>query len=181
MDVVDLQTLTAAQHNAAAQLLVDAFVEMAPTAWESLDEARQEISDMMDDGKIALAAVEDGTVLGIIGGQPFYALVWELHPLAVAPGAQRRGVGKMLVRALEQRAKAAGALTLYLGTDDEAGWTSLAGVDVYPEPARHALELRDTGGHPFGFYQKLGFSVIGIMPDANGFGKPDILMAKRLA
>jgi aminoglycoside 6'-N-acetyltransferase I len=28
--------------------------------------------------------------------------------------------------------------------------------------------------------QKLGFSVVGVVPDANGLGKPDILMAKRV-
>jgi aminoglycoside 6'-N-acetyltransferase I len=29
-------------------------------------------------------------------------------------------------------------------------------------------------------YGKVGYYVVGVVPDANGFGKPDILMAKRL-
>jgi len=41
--------------------------------------------------------------------------------------------------------------------------------------------LQETKGHPFRFYQKLGFSVVGVLPDVNGFGKHDILMAKRVA
>jgi aminoglycoside 6'-N-acetyltransferase I len=35
-------------------------------------------------------------------------------------------------------------------------------------------------GHPYEFYQKMGFAIVGVMPDANGIGKPDIYMAKRL-
>ena len=35
-------------------------------------------------------------------------------------------------------------------------------------------------GHPFAFYRKLGFVLAGVLPDANGRGKPDIFMAKRL-
>lgn len=33
---------------------------------------------------------------------------------------------------------------------------------------------------PYEFYQKLGYAIIGVVPDANGLGKPDILMAKRV-
>jgi aminoglycoside 6'-N-acetyltransferase I len=34
--------------------------------------------------------------------------------------------------------------------------------------------------HPFTFYERLGYHIVGVIPDANGIGKPDILMAKRL-
>jgi aminoglycoside 6'-N-acetyltransferase I len=40
--------------------------------------------------------------------------------------------------------------------------------------------LAPAGRHPFVFYQKLGYAVVGALPDATGFGKPDILMAKRI-
>jgi aminoglycoside 6'-N-acetyltransferase I len=35
--------------------------------------------------------------------------------------------------------------------------------------------------HPYEFYQKLGFIIAGVMPDANGRGKPDIFLSKRVA
>jgi aminoglycoside 6'-N-acetyltransferase I len=34
--------------------------------------------------------------------------------------------------------------------------------------------------HPYEFYKKVGFTIVGVLPDANGFGKPDIFMAKRV-
>ena len=42
---------------------------------------------------------------------------------------------------------------------------------------RRTLRVID---HPAGFYQRMGFEVVGLIPDANGPGKPDILMAKRV-
>jgi aminoglycoside 6'-N-acetyltransferase I len=80
-----------------------------------------------------------------------------------------RGIGSALVVDLEARVAERGVLTLWLGTDDETGMTTLSGVDLYP----------DVLGHPYEIYLKLGFSIIGAMPDANGWGKPDIYMAKR--
>ncbi len=58
--------------------------------------------------------------------------------------------------------------------------TSLGGVDLYPGVLDRLREIRNLRGHPFGFYQRLGFEITGVMPDANGPGKPDIFLARRL-
>jgi aminoglycoside 6'-N-acetyltransferase I len=63
--------------------------------------------------------------------------VWELHSLVVRPDLQRRGIGRALVGDLEARVKERGALTLWLGTDDEANMTTLSGVDLYPNVLEH--------------------------------------------
>jgi len=44
----------------------------------------------------------------------------------------------------------------------------------------HARRIRNLRRHPYGFYQKLGFALVGVLPDANGPGRPDIFMAKRV-
>jgi aminoglycoside 6'-N-acetyltransferase I len=81
---------------------------------------------------------------------------------------------------LEEQVKARGGLTLWLGTDDENKMTTLAGVDLYPNVLEHVANIRNLRGHPYEFYQKLGFTIVGVLPDANGLGKPDIFMAKSL-
>ena len=106
--------------------------------------------------------------------------VWELHPLVVRPDAQRRGIGRALVADLEERVGERGGHTLWLGTDDETNMTTLSGVDLYPDVLEHLGNMKNLRGHPYEFYQRLGFSIVGVMPDANGPGKPDIYMAKRL-
>jgi aminoglycoside 6'-N-acetyltransferase I len=162
--------------------LVGAFAEHSPDSWPDLPSALEEISEALAPGKVCLAALDEGgAVLGWIGAQHEYALVWELHPLAVRPSNQRQGVGRALVAEVEARVRTLGGLTLRLGTDDEDDQTSLAGLDLYPNPLEHLARLQNRRGHPFEFYQRCGYAVIGVIPDANGFGKPDILMAKRLA
>ena len=74
-----------------------------------------------------------------------------------------------------------GGITLWLGTDDEMGQTTLSGVDLYPDVCAHIAAVRNLRGHPYEFYRKLGFAIVGVLPDANGPGKPDIYMAKRVA
>jgi aminoglycoside 6'-N-acetyltransferase I len=58
--------------------------------------------------------------------------------------------------------------------------TTLSGADLYPDVLGHLANIKNLRGHPYEFYSRLGFSLIGAMPDANGWGKPDIYMAKRL-
>jgi aminoglycoside 6'-N-acetyltransferase I len=100
--------------------------------------------------------------------------------MVVGRAFQRRGIGRALVAAIEHVVADRGAMTLVLGSDDEVGLTSLFGVDLYPDPLAHLARIEDRGGHPFAFYRKCGFATVGFTPDANGFGQPDIKMAKRV-
>ena len=128
-----------------------------------------------------IAIDESGTVLGWIGGiRQYDGNVWELHPLVVKPGYQGQGIGRALVTDLEEQVRERGGLTLWLGTDDEDDMTTLAGVNLYPNVWEHVAQIKNLRGHPYEFYQKLGFVIVGVMPDANGPGKPDIYMAKRV-
>ena len=137
---------------------------------------------MLESERICRAALdEQGNLLGIIGGIPGYdGNVWELHPLAVQPSRQGQGIGRVLVEDLEQQVRSRGGLTITLGTDDEDGMTTLSNVDLYVNLWEKIRDVRNLKGHPFAFYQKLGYVITGVVPDANGRGKPDILMSKRL-
>ena len=59
--------------------------------------------------------------------------------------------------------------------------TTLSNTELYPDVTPHIANIKNLRGHPYEFYQKLGFVIVGVVPDANGMGKPDILMAKRVA
>lgn len=166
----------------AAQLLVDAFREHWTDAWSTLDDGMEEVSEMLEAGRICRFAVDDdGNLLGIIGGIPQYdGHVWELHPMAVQPSMQGRGIGRTLVEDFEEQVRQRGALTITLGTDDEDSMTSLSNVDLYENTWEKIRDIRNLKGHPFEFYHKMGFVITGVVPDANGIGKPDILMSKRV-
>jgi aminoglycoside 6'-N-acetyltransferase I len=164
----------------AAELLVEGFRDHWPDAFPALDDALETVDECLDLGPVR-AAVTDDRLIGWVGVRPTYSRVWELHPLVVAENARRRGIGRTLVQTAEELAADGGAMTLQLGSDDEDSMTSLGGVDLYPDPIGHLANLSDKKGHPWGFYLKCGFSIVGVIPDANGFGRPDILMAKRVA
>lgn len=182
MHIDDLQPDDTEAIEQASALLVESFRQHWPRAWPDLPSARDEVAEALQPGKICrVARAGDGTVLGWIGGIPqYHGEVWELHPLVVQPAMQQRGIGRALVHDFEQQVRARGGQTIYLGTDDEAGLTSLSGIDLYPDVWLHIAEIRNLGGHPFEFYQKCGYAIVGVIPDANGPGRPDILMAKRL-
>ena len=178
MEIVDLAGQPESVREQAAVLLVEHFDE--PSGWPSMDRAREEVVQILRDG-FARAALEGDAVIGWVGGLPEYdGRVWELHPVVVRRERRRLGVGRSLVVAFETEAASRGALTLTLGTDDDSGMTSLSGIDLYDDLPRHLSELHDLGrGHPFLFYLKLGYRVTGVMPDANGPGRPDIYLSKR--
>ena len=166
----------------AAQLMVDAFQEHWPDAWPTFEEGLKEVHEMLETERICRAAVdEQGNLLGIIGGIPGYdGHVWELHPWAVQLSAQGKGIGRALVEDFEEQVRLKGGLTITLGSDDEDSMTSLSNVDLFENLWEKIRDISNLKHHPFEFYQKMGYVITGVVPDANGIGKPDILMAKRI-
>lgn len=181
MQIVDLANLAPDQLKDAARILRDALARNQD-AYAGPGEAEAEVAKLVDrPERLGFAALEGETLLGWVGAIRSYSHAWELHPLVVDPARQGGGVGRSLVAALEDAARAEGMLALHLGTDDDYAGTNLFGLDLFPDVLAKARTAQSVDGHPLGFYRRLGFEVTGLVPDANGFGKPDILMAKRLA
>jgi aminoglycoside 6'-N-acetyltransferase I len=167
----------------AAEILVLAFAEHWPDAWKTIEDAVEEVKSMLASDRLCRAAIIDDRVVGWIGGIPEYGYngnVWELHPLAVHPDFQGRGIGRALMEDFEQCVAEKGALSIMLGTDDEDYMTSLSGVDLYDNLPERIATIQNLKRHPYSFYQRMGFVIIGVIPDANGVGKPDIIMGKRV-
>ena len=167
----------AAYRKQAAAILADCF----PHCYA--DCAEVEIAQYPSEERIAFIAVDEKTdrVIGFIGGiEDYDGHVWELHPLCVAKDHQRRGVGTQLLHALEAECALRGAMTITLGTDDEFYATTLSGCDVYNDLWHRIETIRNLKNHPYEFYLKNGYRIVGVIPDANGYGKPDLLMAKRI-
>ncbi|MBL8100329.1 MAG: GNAT family N-acetyltransferase [Anaerolineales bacterium] len=182
MKIISLQKENQELINQAAQLLVDAFREHWSEAWQTFEDGLQEIQDIMEEDHILRVAVDDkNNLLGIIGGLSQYdGNVWELHPLAIQPNIQKQGIGKMLVEDFENQVRERGGITILLGSDDEDNMTSLSNVDLYENLFEKITNIKNIKCHPYEFYQKMGYTIIGVIPDANGIGKPDILMAKQV-
>jgi aminoglycoside 6'-N-acetyltransferase I len=178
--IKDLTAADGAHIEGAARLLHVAFAPLG--VWTTMAEAQQEVVESISADRVSRVAVStEGAVVGWIGAiREYDGLVWQLHPIVVDETQRRRGVGRALVQDLEAILHARGALTLWAGSDDLAGETSFGGVDLYSALPDAFGAVRSWGRHPMPFYRRLGFQVIGVMPDANGPGRPDIFLGKRL-
>jgi aminoglycoside 6'-N-acetyltransferase I len=176
MELRDMRRCSAHQIEAAAELL-------SRELWDDLEDARAEVKQRLSEKTIYVAALEGDEIIGF-GGllEQYGGNAYELHPLVVAKEHQIRGVGSAILKELEHLAREAGAVTIYLGTDDDRAdvQTSLVNTDLYNDLPNHIRMFRPNR-HPAAFYLKNGYAVVGVIPDANGIGKPDIFMAKRIA
>jgi len=175
----NFNTLSETQRRQAAQMLTDEL----PLGWPTLADAMGEIDEMLNGSSDALilCAVENNDVIGWAGLLRAYCKVFELHPLVVRHDRQREGIATTLVNEIARAARKKGGLTLLAGADDEkpGGETSLANVNLYDDLPGKMAEF-DPGAHQSAFFMKQGFRVVGVVPDANGIGKPGIQLAKRL-
>ena len=80
----------------AATLLIEAF----PHWLSTMEVARDEVMQALEQDRICLVAQAHDQILGWIGGIPEYSHAWELHPLVVKADARGKGVGRALVSGL---------------------------------------------------------------------------------
>lgn len=160
----------------AAELIKQAF----PGAYND-NNAIDEIKECLEDEKVLIAAIEDDLLIGFVGAMPQYGVTgWELHPLVVSESYRFKGIGSKLCFELESRLKDKGCVTIYLGSDDESNSTTLSDTNLFENTFEKIGKIENLKNHPFEFYQKIGYQIIGVIPDANGIGKPDIWLAKSI-
>ncbi len=165
-----------------AEILLDGFCDTGTSSWSTIEKCLKEVEDSLVEEKISRIAVdENGHVLAWAIGADVYDVTWELELLVVRRDAKLNGIGRKLLEDFEEQVRMRKGTGVFLGSDDENNRTSLGGIDLYPNPLEHLANIKNIGGHPFEFYQKCGYSITGVIPDANGFGKPDIWMTKRIA
>jgi len=165
-----------------AELLKDGFSDTGTEAWQTIEECLKDVRDSLGDKKISRIALgAEKEMLGWAAGAPLYGNVtWELEVIVVERGNRNKGIGSGLLGDFESEVKLRGGLNVFLGTDDENFRTSIGGTELYPDPLSHLSYLQNINQHPFEFYKKRGYTVVGVLPDANGIGKPDIFMSRRL-
>ena len=178
--IIDLQKEDRERIDQIARFLTVCFKKYSPGWLPTFDAALEEVEDSLAPGRRSRVLIdENGNALGW-GGAIVQQHVWEIHPLAVAPDAQHRGLGKMLVNDLCDLARAHGALAVWAGTGDETGSTSFSHVDLYRDAAHALASFQVPPDHAVQFWLKVGFSVVGLLPDAEGPGRPSIHLAKRI-
>jgi ribosomal protein S18 acetylase RimI-like enzyme len=122
-----------------------ALWEVGRTAHATTEDRRVDVERVLEQEPGALILAEqDGAIVGtvIAGSDGWRGSLWRL---AVHPGHRRRGLGKQLVQAAEDRLRALGIprVQALVGRDDEdaaAFWTS-AGYPVEPGTARHVRNV----------------------------------------
>ena len=159
---------------------ISLLLENTFECYHSPEASAEETKLILSEDRLCFVAVQDRKLIGIVGAIPQYSHAWELHPLIVCKDYQKRGIGRKLITVLENKLAELDILTLYLGSDDEHFKTSLSEGNLFENLFDKIANIENKREHPYEFYQKCGYQIVGVIPDANGLGKPDIGMAKRL-
>ncbi|EME8080826.1 aminoglycoside N-acetyltransferase AAC(6')-Ii [Enterococcus faecium] len=164
-------------------VLKDQLSDLLRLTWpeEYGDSSAEEVEEMMNPERIAVVAVDQDELVGFIGAIPQYGITgWELHPLVVESSRRKNQIGTRLVNYLEKEVASRGGITIYLGTDDLDHRTTLSQTDLYEHTFDKVASIQNLREHPYEFYEKLGYKIVGVLPNANGWDKPDIWMAKTI-
>jgi aminoglycoside 6'-N-acetyltransferase I len=143
------------------------------------EDAFSEVEECTAEPNICIGIKLENELIGWVGIRQMYEITWELHPMVIKKEYQGKGYGKKLLKQIEKTANENGIIGLVAGSDDETNRTSLSEKEITGENIFDEIKsIKNNKKHPFEFYTKCGYSIIGIIPNANGQNKPDILLWK---
>jgi aminoglycoside 6'-N-acetyltransferase I len=163
----------------AAKILLESMPDA--NMWPDLNEeiALETVEEGITGENICIGIKVNDQLIGWAGLMPMYKNTWELHPMAILPNFQGKGYGKILLNKLEVIAQEKGIIGIFAGSDDETNKTSLSEIEITKDNIFEEIKKKKNHkNHPYEFYIKCGYSIIGIIPNANGPKKPDILLWK---
>ena len=166
----------------AGRMLTEVFSPLGSDEWRTEAQGLEEVHACCDPSYVCLGIWEQDELAGWGGARPMYHRVtWELHPLVITRHLQGRGLGEKLLYSIEQEVLRLGGQGIVLGTDDENGRTNLNELNPALQPLELLLpRLENPGNHPYSFYQRQGYRIVGIIPNTTGSGIHDILMWKAI-
>jgi len=164
----------------AADLLYITFFEINGNIWlKNENDAFNVVKKCINETNICIGIKLENNLIGWVGLRPLYEKTWELHPIVVKKEFQGKKYGHILLSELENIAYKNGIIGIVAGTDDETNSTSLSEKEINGENIFEEIKnIRNYKNHPFEFYKKCGYIVVGIIPNANGQNKPDIWLWK---
>jgi len=163
----------------AAEILFKTFTEINKDAWPDMESALEEVNECVTEPNICIGIKTGNELTGWVGLRPMYELTWELHPMVIKKEFQGKGYGKILLNELERIALEKGVIGVFAGSDDETYSTSLSDKEITAGNIfEEIINIKNYKNHPYEFYKKCGYCIIGIIPNANGDRKPDILLWK---
>jgi hypothetical protein len=87
--IIEMSAASEAQRRETAELLVAAFVEMAPEAWPTVEDAEREVAESLAEDRISLMALDEANaVVGWVGGISGYE--GTIRPPSAAAGERFR-------------------------------------------------------------------------------------------
>ena len=164
----------------AAEILYIVFGGNSGNQWlKNQEEAFDEVKECTEKANICIGIKIRNELIGWAGIRPMYEKTWELHPMLIKKEYQGKSYGRMLLKEIERMAYLNGIIGLVAGSDDETNSTSLSEKEINGKNIFEEIKnIKNYKNHPFEFYKKCGYNIIGIIPNANGQNKPDIWLWK---
>ena len=161
--------------------VADLLVASSPNIYGNVTQALADVVQFAPEDLSLVARDPEGAPIGWLRAEHYRGQASaEVKVVAVHPTRRLQGVARTLVMAAEERMRANGCVTMLATVGDTRCRTSLYGVDVTADAPRHLAAFHCQPDHPAGFFLRIGYRPVGLLPDAYGPGKHDLTLAHRI-